>query len=301
MAAFAAWLQTLPAWQFRVLIVAAAVVTLTALWLGVRKLRLARLIEDTPTAHIRSAPQGFVELEGRAVMLEGEPVIAPLSGRYCVWYRYRVETWHQGFGQRGHWRVVEAGESEALFALEDGSGRCIVDPAGAQVVTHHEDNWRSDERLPPGHHDPFGTYRYRESRLEADDPLYALGWFQTLRGAGDDSLKAETARLLQRWKADRAALLQRFDINRDGEIDLKEWQLVRKQAEQTVLRQRLQRKAPATVNLLQRPPRRGQPYVLSSYPQAHLSRRYRWQGWGGLLAFVLLAAFIAWCLQQRPV
>ncbi|BCX89067.1 hypothetical protein MIN45_P1437 [Methylomarinovum tepidoasis] len=301
MAAFAAWLRTLPAWQFWILIIAAAVVTLVALWLGIRKLRLARLIEDTPTARIRSAPQGFVELVGRAVMLEGEPVIAPLSGRYCVWYRYRVEAWRQGFGQRGRWRVVEEGESEALFALEDGSGRCIVDPAGAQVVTHHENTWRSDERLPPGHHDPFGAYRYQECRLEADDPLYALGWFQTLRGSGEDSLKAETASLLRRWKADRAALLQRFDINRDGEIDPKEWRLVRKQAERTVLRQRLQRQAPAAVNLLQRPPRRGQPYVLSSYPQAYLSRRYRWQGWGGLLVFVLFVAFIAWCLPQRPV
>ena len=40
-----------------------------------------RLIEDTPTSRIRSAPQGFVELAGVAGVFEGEPIIAPLTQR----------------------------------------------------------------------------------------------------------------------------------------------------------------------------------------------------------------------------
>ena len=48
-----------------------------------------RLIEDTPTSRIRSAPQGFVELAGVAGVFEGEPIIAPLTQRPCCWYRYR--------------------------------------------------------------------------------------------------------------------------------------------------------------------------------------------------------------------
>ncbi len=299
MASLAAWLQALPPWQFWGGIAVAGAMALIALGLGVRRLHLARLIEDTPTARIQSAPQGFVELEGRAVMLDGAPVVAPLSGKYCVWYRYRVEEWGRRIGRQGSWRLVEAGESSAIFGLEDDSGRCLVDPAGAWVETWREEVWRSDERVPPGHHDPLGRYRYLEHRIEAGDPLYTLGWFRTLRGEGDGGLQAEVATLLRRWKADRHGLLQRFDVNRDGEIDLREWQLVRRQAERTVLQRRMRRPAPGAVDVLQRPPRRHLPFVLATFPQARLAGRYRWWGWGGLSVFVLLAGLIAWCLQQR--
>lgn len=56
-----------------------AVITLRLFYLGFRQLHRARLIEDTPTSRIRSAAQGYAELEGRAVAL-GDPLYAPLSG-----------------------------------------------------------------------------------------------------------------------------------------------------------------------------------------------------------------------------
>jgi hypothetical protein len=39
--------------------------------------RLLRLIADTPTARIRSAPQGFVQFEGTADWLPGPEIHAP--------------------------------------------------------------------------------------------------------------------------------------------------------------------------------------------------------------------------------
>ena len=56
-----------------------------------RNLCVVRLIEDTPAAKIRSAPQGYVEIEGIGRMMDGPPIIAKVSGLPCVWYRYKIE------------------------------------------------------------------------------------------------------------------------------------------------------------------------------------------------------------------
>ena len=40
-------------------------------------LRRARIIEDTPTANIHSAHQGYVEIVGTAQQMDGEPTNAP--------------------------------------------------------------------------------------------------------------------------------------------------------------------------------------------------------------------------------
>src|SRR5690606_16652826 len=96
-----------------------------------RQLRRARLIEDTPTSRIRSAPQGYVELTGfaREVAAADTPLRGPLTGKPCVWFRYRIERYQRG--KRSGWHPVESGASAQWFELDDGSGRCWIDPAGA--------------------------------------------------------------------------------------------------------------------------------------------------------------------------
>ncbi len=60
-------------------------------WQFVHRLARARLLGDVPTSRIRSAAQGFVELYG--VLEEGPegPLQAPLTGKPCLWWRYRIE------------------------------------------------------------------------------------------------------------------------------------------------------------------------------------------------------------------
>ena len=60
-------------------------------WRTWRLVSHIRLVEDTPTAKIRSAPQGYVELEGVGKLMDGPPIIAKLSGLPCVWFRYKIE------------------------------------------------------------------------------------------------------------------------------------------------------------------------------------------------------------------
>src|SRR3989344_2532101 len=54
-------------------------------WRTWRHVSHIRLVEDTPTAQNRSAPQGYVELEGNGKLMDGPPIIAKLSGLPCVW------------------------------------------------------------------------------------------------------------------------------------------------------------------------------------------------------------------------
>ena len=60
-------------------------------WFAFRWMHVARVIEDTPTSRVRSAAQGYVELEGRARPLAGTLNLAPMTQRDCVWWRYRVQ------------------------------------------------------------------------------------------------------------------------------------------------------------------------------------------------------------------
>ena len=116
----------MPTGEFLIWLGVSGFLSLFGLWGGFRRLHHARLIENVPTAKVRSAHQGYVELVGTAEALPGEPVIAPLSGSVCCWYDYRIE---RRSGK--HWNIVDKGTSEAVFAIRDDTGRCLIDPEAA--------------------------------------------------------------------------------------------------------------------------------------------------------------------------
>ena len=116
------WLERL-AYAPTPFLVLAAVLAVAAFVAGLTGLRRVRHIEDVPTARVRSAPQGYVELIGRAHAMDGEPIIAPLSQTPCCWYRFRVER-----ADGKDWRTVDSGVSDGIFLLRDETGECVVDP-----------------------------------------------------------------------------------------------------------------------------------------------------------------------------
>lgn len=294
-------------WQFWGFLGVVALLTLWFFYRGFSRLRLARLIEDTPTSLIRSAHQGYVELEGRAVALPGAPIYAPLSGRSCVWYEYTIdhlETRWYGGRRRSAWVSLERARSEAIFALQDGTGQCVIDPEGADIQCAHSISWQGHERYPyntpPGHSDFAGPYRYTERLIEPDDSLYVLGWFKSLRDPAQSGLKAKTSELLLRWKRSPEKLLERFDLNRDGQIDQREWEIVRRQAEKEALRaQGDNDETRRPVHLLGKPPREGIPFIIAGQTQEVLTRSFRRQSVATLILFVVGCAAIAWALQER--
>lgn len=239
-----------------------------------------RLLRGTPTSRIASAAQGYVELQGRAAA-HGEALLGHCSRLPCLWYRYQVERKNG----KGEWRTVSSGQSEAPFLLMDDSGRCVVDPRGAEIISRHKDTWQRGEE------------RYTEWTLLKDDPLYVLGEFKTLRG--DDGLTHNelVKQVLLEWKGDPASLHQRFDLNGNGMLEMEEWMLARQAAKREAGRRLTAAQAqPDSHFALQ--PRDGRLYLISNLPPDVLARRYLRWAWLHLAFFCGGLGGIAWLLAH---
>lgn len=264
-------------------------------------LRRARMLEDTPTSLIRSAAQGYVELRGRAGLMPGPVILSPLSNTRCVWWCYTVEE-RQRSGNRNEWRVIDKGTSDDLFLLSDTTGDCIIDPDHANIHPSVNQRWRGPTpkpgRGPDGSWLSFGDYRYREQLIRIGDVLYALGWFRTQGAERAFDEQADMRALLSEWKRDQAQLLKRFDSNGDGQIDLQEWENVRRAALEEIRHQSLQNAVNPDLHVLSKP-RDRRPYIISTLSQATQARRLRWQAVTSLVAAAGLGYFSALLLSLR--
>lgn len=149
-------------------------------------LQLRRTIGEAPSTLIRAASEGVVKLCGRACpqlsLAEGA-----LTGRPCVWYRYHIEqnvNDGEGFWQ---WKTIERGNASQPFLLADDSGRCIVDPAGADLRLRTVSEWRGRQRNPRNHtlnkwYQFSRPYRFTEERIEDDETLFCVGRLTPLGG-----------------------------------------------------------------------------------------------------------------------
>ncbi|MGH8460065.1 MAG: GIDE domain-containing protein [Stenotrophobium sp.] len=264
-------------------------------------LRRARLMEDTPTSLIRSAAQGYVELSGRAGLMPGPVIVSPLSGTSCVWWSYRVEHRERG-DKRDEWQLIEKATSGELFLLSDTTGDCIIDPDHAHINPSVSRSWRGPTekpgRGPDGGWLSFGDYRYREQLIRIGDLLCTLGWFRSQGAERAFDEAADVRDLLAEWKRDQARLLARFDTNHDGQIDLQEWEAVRRAALDEVRQHALQNAINPDLHVLSAP-HDGRPFILSTLSQSVLARRLRWQAGASLLAAAALGYFCALLLSLR--
>jgi len=279
-------------------------------YVGFAYLRRARIIEDTPTAKIRSAAQGFVELNGTAVTDPENPIVSPLTDSDCCWYRYEIEK-----KSDKNWHSVEKGSSEHPFIVEDETGRCIVLPKGAEVTATDRSIWYGKSRQPEnrnpsrervrmsvgglnvqvnsGFNSQFKTgfsftqYRYTEERIYAGDLIYALGHFRSLDERDHHRARSElTSEILKFWKQDQQRMLDRFDADGDGKIDAMEWDKARETAGQIARDKHDKIRENQVMHTLSKSPVKGHPFLLSSLPEFNLVKRYR------IWSRILLAAFL---------
>lgn len=255
-----------------------AIISLFA-WMSTMRRR--RAIVDTPTSRIASAAQGYVELHGTGRPLDDPPLLSHLTQLPCLWYRYIVEE-----KSNDKWRTVSKGESDIAFIIDDGTGRCVVDVDGAEILTRHKETW---ER---------GGYRNTEWKLLINDPVYALGEFRTV-GGGTLELDANSDinALLAEWKKDKARLLKRFDLDGDGSIDMKEWTLARQAARREVSKQHREARAEADVHTL-RCPAAGRLYLLSNLDPDKITRRYLWWAAFHLTVFFGALGALPWIWER---
>jgi hypothetical protein len=148
-----------------------------------RDLRLRRLIQNTPTARMRSMPMGLVEVCGTV-----EPrstVAAPFSGRPCAFWEVDIAV----RGRRNSWTIVHRNASGQPFYVSDGTAAALVYPRGAtsrlNFGVEEECNgitlpecyaqYMSDQRLAMRGLWRVGVMRFRERTLESGQRVYVLG------------------------------------------------------------------------------------------------------------------------------
>lgn len=254
--AIAFQLETAAAWPWALLAMCA--VSFIA-WIG--NYRRYRQIHDLPTSKVASAAQGYVELVGRGELLDGTPIISRLGGRHCCWYHYQIEEEKSD----NKWETIDQGSSVDHFLLVDDTGQCVISPEGAEVITSDHRSWRE------------GRYRYNEWLVLPSTVLYALGEFSTDSGnvSAQTDEREEIRLLIDDWKRDQKTLVERFDLNRDGSIDLKEWELARLQAAREIRKQRATQMNNRVegVHLL-RQPRDKRLFLLANEMPDALGRRY---------------------------
>jgi hypothetical protein len=148
MSGFTQHLHSMALLHFSVFVLVAGAFAAYFFYLIWHNFRRARVIEDTPTARVRSAPQGYVELQGQARSLPEQPVIAPLTRTACVWFRFKIEREQHSSRSGSRWAEVESGASETPFLFADETGECLVDPRHADVTPALKKIWYGRSKWP---------------------------------------------------------------------------------------------------------------------------------------------------------
>jgi hypothetical protein len=280
--------------------------TLFCLWRARTAFIHARLIADLPTSRVRSASQGLVELAGLARAAD-EPLSAPLSGRPCLWWRYRIERYRSG--RRGNsWVTVEQGASAAPLKLDDGSGHCLILPDGGEVRSHRIKRWAGHQRRPPTGDDAAGhgllgtvlgqRYRYTEELIADGDPLYVLGHFETADGGRLADVRSLQGDILRAWKQQQyPALVADHDRDGDGALDAAEWEAVRAAARREAHAEQRRRSRQPAQHQLRKP--EDLPLLISTLPENRLARSLRWRALGFAIAFLVLGSLTSWLFGSR--
>jgi hypothetical protein len=154
---------------------------------GFRLLQRTRLILNTPQSKIRSASMGLVEINGLAT--GPYSINSPFKQISC--YYYRSTAWqYQQRGKNSEWVKVAEESLHVPFYIDDGSGKLLVDPTGAEMDLHcdmHEEYNRSV--LLSGPEMPGSVYTFlsrhgvdssrrikvEERCIRPNNPLFVLG------------------------------------------------------------------------------------------------------------------------------
>ena len=249
-----------------------ALIAIISFFVWFSTFKRARTIADIATSRIASAAQGYVELYGRANIDKKNLITSPLTGTPCVWFRYRV---YSKDNSNREWRIISSGVSDTTFEIKDSTGVSVVDPDHAEVIgTERRITYQND-------------YKHEEDLLYAGS-IYVLGEFSTIGGASSVlSVKEDVGFLLAEWKKNPAELNKRFDLNNDGQVDLREWELARRQAIREVEKQHREIRSQSGVNIM-RAPKDNRLYLISSLSPQKLRQQYIW--WS---LFHLLICFVA--------
>ncbi|GLQ32115.1 LemA family protein [Litoribrevibacter albus] len=132
-------------------------------YLGFRRIKFKRLIENIPTQKTLGIVPGMSEVTGQIKLPEKINALeSPMTYSQCCWYHYLVKE-KRGTGKDANWVTIVDDQKSIDFLCEDDEGTIKIDPTGAEFITSHSTSRSSGNRT------------YTEYVLKLDDPLYAIG------------------------------------------------------------------------------------------------------------------------------
>jgi len=175
--------------EFWVIIILAVLAIVFFGWYFGHGQRLKRQLKQAKPWLLSELPEDtHGRVIGRAQVL-GEQLAGPLTGRRCLYYIAMVEE-QRSTGRSTYWRTIASETRGVPFVLEDGTGRAIVDPNGAQVALDFDGNSKSgtfnaadpvQEQFLARHGQKSQgwvfnkTLRYREAMIEVGETIAVLG------------------------------------------------------------------------------------------------------------------------------
>lgn len=256
-------------------------------------------ISSQPVSKISSSAQGYVELIGKVKFAQKERLQSP-SGEPCVWYRRTRYELKQRSGSTSsnvfnffnddfdlfallglgivdnHWYEKEVEESDLTFLVEDGTGECTVKPKYADFFTKTVRTYFQGTDI-----------KYEEALLLHGEKAYVLGEFKSLGSSRSViDVDKEASILLAEWKIDKEAFHRRFDENKNGKIDIEEWEKARRTALKTVK----ERHASDTTWHEIAAPHDDRLFLISTFSPHELKGKFL--SWSYLHLFVLFLALI---------
>ena len=148
-------------WNLLFMLGGGGLVALTGTFVGFRKIKEKRYIENIPTSLSTGLAYGPAEIQGK-VERKTESLTGPLSNTPCVQYHYVVKE-KRGSGKKAKWVTVTDETRLIDFYCRDSEGIVPVNLDGAEIHTRHS--------LSRG----SGRRRYSETSIRIGDPLYVLG------------------------------------------------------------------------------------------------------------------------------
>jgi len=273
---------------------------------GFMRLRRKRKIENIPTSTVRSLAMGIIELTGKTEI--SKFLRSPLTNTECTLYRYTIEEYRSS-GKSGHWVTIAKGDSfSCLFWLNDGTGKVMVLPKAAEFImpVDYEFSTGIGRSIPPNlsaFMDKLGirrgrffrpTLRFKEWYLKKNDKVYIMGTAKKVESSND--YRETLMNRLGQIKSDPKKMAQ-FDLNKDGQVDIEEWNIAVNKIEQELIEEEL--KDISQDELADVVITKGDiddVFIISDYSQKDLIKKLSFQAFGGIFGGAALALFCLFIL-----
>jgi hypothetical protein len=270
---------------------------------GLRKLSERRLLQNTPRSKVRSAAMGLVELSGVAQPVEA-PLIAPVSQRPCCWWHCRVQELRSN-GRSSNWVTIQENTSQTLLYLQDETGRVLVDPTGAELhVLNTIQGLNAETRtLLAGTLNGWGIndlnwigggrLRVIEDMIADGAPLMVLGELISLSEPPTER-EERFHRYVELVKKDPARMVE-ADVNKDGNIDVEEWDAFRSRLKEefTAIESARHAQEPDEDRQRVQAPARGN-FVIATQSSEELENSLKWWAPISMLGGIVASALGAW-------